>query len=779
MTPLRQLDRERAGSRTSGSSIADGLADGPRDSAPGPTAAGTPGVPVRRTRVLLVLPAAALAAVAGLSFDGAFTLSGIGELCVVSAAPPALIAAGSLLRRSRPLPLPLTLTVSAAGWAGLLPLIAAALAAPGTPGGTLGGTWQLLREGLTSAPKQLLTTVAPAAATAPFLLALGTLVWWASAWSAEAAVRRSGPLLPLAVPTLVLLAGTAAGVPAGSAAQLWPAALFVALVAIMITAQRALARSPVSGPGPGLLARAVRVLSATGIVAVVTGLAVGVTTVLPGLAGRPPADPRPLVTPPVQAATLLDPLSQVSAWLSGRPRLLFTVTTTDPVNLRWLVLDQYGGIGWSSSTSYLPAGTQLPADSQVTVPTQPVQESLQLTALPGMWLPAADHPARVTGIAARVDPASGVLATLDGSPAQGRAYQVVSDVAAPRLADLINAVPGAGPSLAGQRSLPPGLPPVVAGYGARAIAGAAYPYQEMVLLQDRLLRDFRYSPRAAPGESYGHLAIFVGGRHIGGPGVFATLFAVIARRAGFASRVAIGFTQGQPAGPGRYLVTTADALVWPEVYFSGLGWVPFYPLPRPGSAASRQAVRSLGEPASRSALDQRAASSGPAHATHPGASARVSVAPPATGPHGGTGGLEGAGVALCSLLALAAVYLAVAALLRALTRRRRRHHPDPRYRVAAAWQDALGRMRAAGGATVAALTPDEIAGQAATLLGPAAEQPLRQLAGLANAALFAAAAPTAADADAAWAAAVQVRRLARRRTSWRFRFTILLRPVPL
>jgi hypothetical protein len=212
------------------------------------------------------------------------------------------------------------------------------------------------------------------------------------------------------------------------------------------------------------------------------------------------------------------------------------------------------------------------------------------------------------------------------------------------------------------------------------------------------------------------------------------------------------------------------------VYFSGVGWVPFYPLPRPGSAAGQQAVRSLGEPGTRSALDQAVARAAAARGSRTGPPARVKVPSPA-GPAGGMAVTEWALVSLCTLGALAASYLLMAAVARTLVYRRRRRHPDPRYRVAGAWRDALGGIRTAGSTPVARLTAQEIAAQGTALLGPAARQPLQRLADMANAALFAPAEPADADADAAWADAAQVRRLAWRRARWRSRAVVLLLPV--
>jgi hypothetical protein len=298
----------------------------------------------------------------------------------------------------------------------------------------------------------------------------------------------------------------------------------------------------------------------------------------------------------------------------------------------------------------------------------------------------------------------------------------------------------------------------------------------MVLLQNSMLRDLHYSPQSAPGESYGHLAYFVTGKRVGGPGVFATLFAVLARADGFPSRVAIGFIPRRSTGPGQYQVTTADTLVWPEVYFAHLGWVPFYPLPRPGSASSRQFVRPLGEPAARSTIDQQAAKAATAQGARPGRPAQVTVPSSATGSPAATA-VQVTLIAVCALAVVACGYLIAAAVSRGMTRRHRRRHPDPRLRVAGAWRDALGAIRIAGSTDVRQLTALEVTQQAQALLGPASAQPLGRLATLANAALFAPAPPTDADADAAWADAVAVRKLGWRHAHWRSRARALLLPV--
>jgi transglutaminase-like putative cysteine protease len=59
---------------------------------------------------------------------------------------------------------------------------------------------------------------------------------------------------------------------------------------------------------------------------------------------------------------------------------------------------------------------------------------------------------------------------------------------------------------------------------------------------------------------------------------FAQAFAVLARLVGIPSRVAVGFTAGTYS-KGEWHVTSADAHAWPELYFSGVGWLRFEPTP--------------------------------------------------------------------------------------------------------------------------------------------------------------------------------------------------------
>lgn len=66
---------------------------------------------------------------------------------------------------------------------------------------------------------------------------------------------------------------------------------------------------------------------------------------------------------------------------------------------------------------------------------------------------------------------------------------------------------------------------------------------------------------------------------------FATAMAILARIEGIPSRVAVGFTGGTQEGDG-YKVTTDNMHAWPELYFEGLGWMPFEPTKSIGSSVT-------------------------------------------------------------------------------------------------------------------------------------------------------------------------------------------------
>ncbi len=112
---------------------------------------------------------------------------------------------------------------------------------------------------------------------------------------------------------------------------------------------------------------------------------------------------------------------------------------------------------------------------------------------------------------------------------------------------------------------------------ARITAGASTRYDRAIALQN-WFRGFTYDLSFRAGHSQTAMQEFLARRR-GYCEQFAGTYAAFARVVGLPSRVAVGFTQGEQRDDGRYYVQGKHAHAWPEIYFDGVGWVPFEPTP--------------------------------------------------------------------------------------------------------------------------------------------------------------------------------------------------------
>src|SRR5699024_5333107 len=95
---------------------------------------------------------------------------------------------------------------------------------------------------------------------------------------------------------------------------------------------------------------------------------------------------------------------------------------------------------------------------------------------------------------------------------------------------------------------------------------------------------FRYSLRDTPfvPENQDYVDHFLFHSKVGYCDNFSTAFVVLARTLDIPTRWAKGFSPGEKVSNSTeqyYQVTNANAHSWPEVYFSGVGWVPLEPTP--------------------------------------------------------------------------------------------------------------------------------------------------------------------------------------------------------
>ena len=148
---------------------------------------------------------------------------------------------------------------------------------------------------------------------------------------------------------------------------------------------------------------------------------------------------------------------------------------------------------------------------------------------------------------------------------------------------------------------PDNVPEIVRSTAEAVTAGSTTAYARAMAIQ-RYLRsvDFTYSLQSPvqggyDGNGLSVLADFLNQKS-GYCIHFASAMAVMARLEGIPSRIAVGYAPGRTTGSTvsiggqgalpEYEVDARDAHAWPELYFQGLGWIPFEPTPSRGVVPS-------------------------------------------------------------------------------------------------------------------------------------------------------------------------------------------------
>ncbi|HEX9089305.1 MAG TPA: transglutaminase-like domain-containing protein, partial [Arthrobacter sp.] len=218
------------------------------------------------------------------------------------------------------------------------------------------------------------------------------------------------------------------------------------------------------------------------------------------------------------------------------------------------------------------------------------------------YLPVPYAPEAVNGLTGRWswDPAT---LSIKGVDANSRDQQYVVLSAAPQLTpDLLARATGPVQGVPEQFTrTPENVPEIVRTTAEAVTAGSATPYARAMAIQ-RYLRsiDFTYSLQSPvqggyDGNGLSVLADFLNQKS-GYCIHFASAMAVMARLEGIPSRIAVGYAPGRPTGSTvsiggqgalpEFEVDARDAHAWPELYFQGLGWIPFEPTPSRGVVPS-------------------------------------------------------------------------------------------------------------------------------------------------------------------------------------------------
>ncbi|WP_433462077.1 transglutaminase-like domain-containing protein [Spirillospora sp. CA-128828] len=577
---------------------------------------------------------------------------------------------------------------------------------------------------------RILTMAPPAPATVDLLAFPALAVWLAGAIGAV--LRRDGRVLPALLPAALLLVGAAALDPEAAGPGYRSAAL-LALAATVLLASAPKDRPDAARTGVTLRMRDPEpVRSAARPRSRAAGAAMACAVLLPGV-GAAVAAPGILTGWPVQAAdpraeapaaeTPLDvrnPLAYLSAWAADPDVPLMNVTGPR-TELRWVALAEFTGPTWLPDSSYRPAGHVLPPPEVTPPHATRTSVRVSVRSLPGDWVPVPGTPTRVDGISVGHDALSGTLLSSDG-PVAGRTYTAEGLVADWNGDEAAQAKIASGTGYERYLRLPPGAPARLADI-ARSAAGDGTPHRRAARIAEYLRDSYTFEPGAPGGHGYAELSelLVPPGRKGGGATSeqFASAFAVLARAAGLPSRVVVGFGPGT-GGDGGRVVRTGDAVAWGEVYFEGLGWVPYDPNPRDRSKARTRP--STGE---RSNRDGAHRDDGAEDLADGGAGG---AGPPRTGGPGG-------GLLAVPPVALLAAFLIGVPLLRLSRLRRPRRGPAPD-RMLAAWTELLVALRLAGLPAPASATAADVTERLARELPETDPERLRRLCRLVNAAGF-------------------------------------------
>lgn len=213
---------------------------------------------------------------------------------------------------------------------------------------------------------------------------------------------------------------------------------------------------------------------------------------------------------------------------------------------------------------------------------------VEVTNLLSGWLPVAYPAVKVTGLQGDW----GVLNTnrtivSRSASTNGQRYEVVADVPRPTL-EQIRASTAHTDVLQGTAvTLPLGLPRIITERAEQVTADATTDYDKLVALQSWFRSsDFQYSLDAPveagfDGTGADAVAQFLQVRK-GYCIHFAGAFALMARTLGMSSRIVVGYLPGLASTDAItrdkvYTVMSSQLHAWPEVFFEGIGWVPFEP----------------------------------------------------------------------------------------------------------------------------------------------------------------------------------------------------------
>jgi transglutaminase-like putative cysteine protease len=434
---------------------------------------------------------------------------------------------------------------------------------------------------------------------------------------------------------------------------------------------------------------------------------------------------------------VISPLVDLRARLVNQSRdIAFVVESPRASYWRLTSLDTFDGTTWTNPSNFRDVDGQF---NEAGASDTATRQSFDIRALNGEFLPAAFDPIEINNPSEDVSfderSSTFLLEDRDTDLYSGFTYQVASELPDVQPDELRAADGQPQGAIARRYTELPDIDPEVEALAEQVTAGAATDYDRLVLLQNWFRTEFEYSQEIPAGSDGDALANFVLDERVGYCEQFAASFAVMARSLGIPSRVALGFTQGEPSPrrPELFTVRMGNAHAWPEVYFRGVGWVPFEPTPTraaPGTEAWTTIPDGGEGPSDDAAVEDPAAE--PAPPVPPDIDPQLPEFD--TGPVTGSSAPDSGPTipmpvrVLLGATAIVGGWLALVSGAAALrrTRRRTRVADDPAARVELSWTEAVEALARQGRVPRDSETRSEYAARIG-VSSPSSGRPLTEL----------------------------------------------------
>jgi len=311
--------------------------------------------------------------------------------------------------------------------------------------------------------------------------------------------------------------------------------------------------------------------------------------------------------------TVTNPLVGLRRDLVRGPDIPVIRVTTDDPNpsyLRIAVLNRFGDNEWSAGNRSVPvtndADGLLPGLLGVATWVDRTTYDYSVSIgddFDSRWLPtqAPINEIHADGDWRYDNRTMDFLAGPDQGSAAGMSYRMKAVKLDLDSADLANAEGSPGSVGTSYLDLPDDFPKIARNLARQVTSPESSDFAKAVALQDwfRDAGGFVYDDTVPIGSSPGDLESFLstadGGRR-GYCQQFAAAMAAMARSLGIPARVAVGFLTPDKAGPSSWVYSTHDLHAWPELFFSGAGWVRFEPTPAARVPDVPGYTRDLGAP---------------------------------------------------------------------------------------------------------------------------------------------------------------------------------------